>query len=142
MPSHDSESWREVGVHGDEASWPMQLTGIVQGEHCCGWLWIFVSEDCVSVHIDRRQCAVVPYLLFAGRSGDESRPVLVCDRYRAYQNLAREMRYELAPCWAHARRDHPGTEMVRQLHRRNIRSHLRQHRLQTHAEGLQSLSCS
>ena len=92
-------------VHGDETSWRIQLAGIPQGENYRGWLWICVSEDCVSVHIDRHRSAAAASHLFADRSGDEQMPALVCDRYRAYKKLAREMSYELAFCWAHVRRD-------------------------------------
>ena len=92
-------------LHGDETSWPVQLAGIPKGESYRGWLWICVSEDCVSVHIDRHRSAEAAYHLFADRSEDKQRPVLVCDRYSAYKKLARELGYLLAFCWAHQRRD-------------------------------------
>ena len=92
-------------LHGDETSWPVQMAGIAQGENYRAWLWLCVSEDCVSLHIDRHRSAEAAYHLFADRSADEQPPVLICDRYSAYKKLARVMGCLLAFCWAHLRRD-------------------------------------
>ena len=89
----------------------MQQAGVVGGEQYRGWLWVCVNEDTVLVHIDRHRSAAAGELF--GHLGSSDEPVvLVCDRYRAYQKLAKETRllsgglkFQLAYCWSHVRRD-------------------------------------
>ena len=99
---HQSEAWK---VHGDETGWPIQVAGVRDGEHYRGWLWVCVSADSVSMHIDRSRSAAAGMVLFERFGQRDSPPVLVCDRYSAYLKLSKDLGVTLAFCWAHVRRD-------------------------------------
>ncbi len=88
-----------------EIVWLMQLAGIRKGEKYRGWLWVSLSKDVVSVHIDRHRSVAARQHLFRDRSEDEPRPVLVSDRYSAYKKLARELECEQVLCWVHVHRE-------------------------------------
>ena len=99
---HQSEASE---VHGDETSWPIQVAGVRNGEHYRGWLWVCVSADAVSMHINRSRSAAAGMVLFERFGQCDSPPVLVCDRYSAYLKLSKDLGVTLAFCWAHVRRD-------------------------------------
>ena len=89
--------------HADETSWRVQeLRG--EDRSSRAWLWVSVSNDAVSFHIDPSRSAEAAQKLFAEGLLDT---VIVCDRYSAYKRLARlrEGKVTLAFCWSHMRRD-------------------------------------
>ena len=92
-------------VQGDETRW-MIHERTERGDNARCWLWVCVSEDAVRMHIDPARSARAARVLFA-QLGSALPVILVCDRYRAYRKLARELagRFVLATCWSHARRD-------------------------------------
>ena len=69
---HQSEAWK---VHGDETGWPIQVAGVRDGEHYRGWLWVCVSADSVSMHIDRSRSAAAGMVLFERFGQRDSPPV-------------------------------------------------------------------
>ena len=89
--------------HGDETPWRIQSLREM-GRSSRAWLWTSVSEDAVYFHIDPSRSAEVAKTLFGAGVGTV---FLVCDRYAAYQKMAREIdgTVILAWCWAHQRRD-------------------------------------
>ena len=89
--------------HADETSWRVQeLRGEDRSSRV--WLWVSVSNDAVSFHIDPSRSAEAAQKLFGDALLDT---VIVCDRYSAYKRLARlrEGKVTLAFCWSHMRRD-------------------------------------
>ena len=89
--------------HADETSWRIQeLRG--EDRSSRAWLWVSVSNDAVSFHIDPSRSAEAAQKLFGDALLDT---VIVCDRYSAYKRLARlrEGKVTLAFCWSHMRRD-------------------------------------
>ncbi len=92
-------------VHGDETSWRVQARG-EQGHNPRCWLWACLTADAVRFRVDPARSAAAAKVLF-GPLGQSGRAVLVCDRYAAYDKLVRDHagQFELAICWAHARRD-------------------------------------
>ncbi len=92
-------------MHGNETSWRVQARG-KQGHHPRCWLWACMTADAVRFRVDPARSAAAAKVLF-GPLGQSGRAVLVCDRHAAYDKLVREHagQFELAICWAHARRD-------------------------------------
>ena len=89
--------------HADETTWRVQeLRG--EDRSSRAWLWVSVSNDAVSFHIDPSRSAEAAQKLFAESLLDT---VIVCDRYSAYKRLARLRagKVTLAFCWSHMRRD-------------------------------------
>ena len=89
--------------HADETSWRVQeLRG--EDRSSRAWLWVSVSNDAVSFHIDPSRSAEAAQKLFGDALLDT---VIVCDRYSAYKRLARlrEGKVTLAFCWSHMRCD-------------------------------------
>ena len=89
--------------HADETSWRVQeLRG--EDRSSRARLWVSVSNDAVSFHIDPSRSAEAAQKLFGDALLDT---VIVCDRYSAYKRLARlrEGKVTLAFCWSHMRRD-------------------------------------
>ena len=89
--------------HADETTWRVQeLRG--EDRSSRAWLWVSVSNDAVSFHIDPSRSAEAAQKLFGDALLDT---VIVCDRYSAYKRLARlrEGKVTLAFCWSHMRRD-------------------------------------
>ena len=85
----------------DETSWRVQeLRG--EDRSSRAWLWVSVSNDAVSFHIDPSRSAEAAQKLFGDALLDT---VIVCDRYSAYKRLARlrEGKVTLAFCWSHMR---------------------------------------
>ena len=71
--------------HADETSWHVQeLRG--EDRSSRAWLWVSVSNDAVSFHIDPSRSAEAAQKLFGDALLDT---VIVCDRYSAYKRLAR-----------------------------------------------------
>ena len=71
--------------HADETSWRVQeLRG--EDRSSRAWLWVSVSNDAVSFHIDPSRSAEAAQKLFGDALLDT---VIVCDRYSAYKRLAR-----------------------------------------------------
>ena len=84
--------------HADETSWRVQeLRG--EDRSSRAWLWVSVSNDAVSFHIDPSRSAEAAQKLFGDALLDT---VIVCDRYSAYKRLARlrEGKVTLAFCWS------------------------------------------
>lgn len=92
-------------AHGDETSWVVHVRGEA-GENPRCWLWACLTGDAVRFRVAPSRSAAAAAELF-GKLGRSGKVVLVCDRYSAYVKLAREHpeQFELAVCWAHARRD-------------------------------------
>ena len=92
-------------AHGDETSWVVHVRGEAGQNPRC-WLWACLTGDAARFRVDPSRSAAAAAALF-GKLGRSSRVVLVCDRYSAYVKLVREHpeQFELALCWAHARRD-------------------------------------
>ena len=89
--------------HADETSWRVQeLHG--EDRSSRAWLWVSVSNDAVSFHIDPSRSAEAAQKLFGDALLDT---VIVCDRYSAYKRLVRLLGglVILAFCWSHVRRD-------------------------------------
>ena len=95
--------------HADETTWRVQeLRG--EDRSSRAWLWVSVSNDAVSFHIDPSRSAEAAQKLFAESLLDT---VIVCDRYSAYKRLARLRAGQGDPCillvpyacWSHMRRD-------------------------------------
>ena len=67
--------------HADETSWRVQeLRG--EDRSSRAWLWVSVSNDAVSFHIDPSRSAEAAQKLFGDALLDT---VIVCDRYRSYE---------------------------------------------------------
>ena len=92
-------------AHGDETSWVVHVRAEA-GRNARCWLWACLTPDAVRFRVDPSRSAAAAVELF-GKLGRHWVVVLVCDRYAAYIKLARECdgQFELAVCWAHARRD-------------------------------------
>lgn len=92
-------------AHGDETSWVVHVRAEAGQNPRC-WLWVCLTGDAARFRVDPARSAAAAAQLF-GQLGLQSMIVLVCDRYSAYVRLAREhpAQFELALCWAHARRD-------------------------------------
>ena len=89
--------------HADETGWRVQEFRDT-GRSSRAWLWVSVSKDSVYYIIDPSRSAEVARTLFCDTA---CIVFLVCDRYRAYKTLARELagKVILCWCWAHQRRD-------------------------------------
>ena len=69
--------------HADETSWRVQeLRG--EDRSSRAWLWVSVSNDAVSFHIDPSRSAEAAQKLFGDALLDT---VIVCDRYSAYKRF-------------------------------------------------------
>ena len=80
--------------HADETSWRVQeLRG--EDRSSRAWLWVSVSNDAVSFHIDPSRSAEAAQKLFGDALLDT---VIVCDRYSAYKRLARLREGKGDPC--------------------------------------------
>jgi len=88
--------------HSDETSWRVEFFATIKS-NSRGWLWVRHTEDAVLFHIDARRSATAAQVLFEGVDGKRTK--LVCDRYSAYNKLARLESLTLCFCWAHVRRD-------------------------------------
>src|SRR6266446_2544788 len=99
---------RQMGeklFHGDETRW--EVCEEVAGKTGHRWyLWVMQSASVVFYRMAPGRGADVPQAHFAKLHKDRVDVVLVCDRYSAYQCLAKDCdALLLAFCWAHGRRD-------------------------------------
>lgn len=70
------------------------------------WLWVMQSKSVVYYLLVPSRSGDVPIEHFSGLDKHLDQVIVVCDRYKAYQRLARENPVILlAFCWAHVRRD-------------------------------------
>ena len=91
--------------HGDKTRWEVFAALADQVGHRW-YLWVTRSASVVFYRMAPGRGADVPKAHFAKLHKDLVEVVLVCDRYSAYNSLAKE--YDaivLAYCWAHVRRD-------------------------------------
>jgi len=93
----------ETLFHNDETRWEV----FVELENKVGtrwYLWVTRSPSVVYFVLDPSRSAAVPGAHFAGLQ--QTKVIIVCDRYSAYKKLARLCdAILLAFCWAHVRRD-------------------------------------
>jgi transposase len=103
-------------VHADETRWRnwaacYQLEG--QAAKAEQWLWGFFSRRYhVFVIEPSRGAKVVKGTLGQGEQ-QTILPILVCDRYRAYQSAGNTLAY----CWVHVRRDFLGIQIKYPAHK-------------------------
>ena len=103
-------------VHADETRWRnwagrYQLEG--QAAKAEQWLWGFFSARYhVFVIAPSRGAKVVKDTLGQGPQ-QTVLPILVCDRYRAYQSAGNTLAY----CWVHVRRDFLGLQLKYPAHK-------------------------
>jgi transposase len=102
---------RQMGAklfHGDETRW--EVLEEVEGKTGHRWyLWVMQSASVVLSRMAPGRGADVPKAHFAKLHQDLVDVVLVCDRYSAYNCLAKDSdALILAFCWAHVRRDFLG----------------------------------
>ena len=92
-------------LHADETGWRVQPLG-PDGAPPRHWLWVCVTPDAVRFRILQRRNAAAAWELL-GAAAQDGPKVVVCDRYSAYNALARACGgvLQLAFCWAHQRRD-------------------------------------
>ena len=83
---------------GDETRWRVQEQKGSQR----AWLWLAISPDAATFHIDPSRSVEAAMVLFG--SAKEG-TIVVCDRFSTYKALARQCHLILAFCWAHTRRD-------------------------------------
>jgi transposase len=93
----------ERRFHSDESRWEVFVD--CDGKIGHRWqLWVTKSPEVIYYQIAPTRSASVPLAHFSGLKATEA--ILVCDRYRAYEKLARlNAAIILAFCWAHVRRD-------------------------------------
>ena len=91
--------------HSDETGW--KVYEAIEGKvGYRWWLWVMQSESVVYYLLVPSRSGDVPIEHFAGLDKHLDQVIVVCDRYKAYQRLARENPVILlAFCWAHVRRD-------------------------------------
>ncbi len=70
------------------------------------WLWVTQSRSVVYYTLAPSRSGSIPIEYFSGLDKHLDRVIVVCDRYKGYIRLAREVPIiVLAFCWAHVRRD-------------------------------------
>jgi len=91
--------------HSDETGW--KVYEAIEGKvGYRWWLWVMQSQSVVYYLLMPSRSGDVPIEHFAGLDKHLDQVIVVCDRYKAYQRLARENPVILlAFCWAHVRRD-------------------------------------
>ena len=88
--------------HADETGWKVFET--IEGKANNRWfLWVFRSSSAAVFILDPSRSARVVKEFF----GNNSRGIISCDRYRAYFCFVSktQLRFLIAYCWAHVRRD-------------------------------------
>ena len=95
----------EALFHSDETGW--KVYEVLEGKvGYRWWLWVMQSNSVVYYLLVPSRSGDVPIEHFAGLDKHLDQVIVVCDRYKAYQRLARENPVILlAFCWAHVRRD-------------------------------------
>ena len=70
------------------------------------WLWVTQSRSVVHYILAPSRSGDIPIEYFSGLDKHLEQVIVVCDRYKGYIRLAREIpQIILAFCWAHVRRD-------------------------------------
>lgn len=91
--------------HNDETGWKVfeSIEGKVGYRW---WLWVTQSRSVVYYTLAPSRSGDIPIKYFSGLDKHLDQVIVVCDRYKGYLRLAREIpRIILAFCWAHVRRD-------------------------------------
>ena len=101
---HERQMSEKV-FHCDETHWNVFEGRTGRSGHRW-YLWVTRSPSVVFYQAAPSRGAAVPKAHFRDLRRDLAEVVIVCDRYRAYQSLAKDHRQlVLAYCWAHMRRD-------------------------------------
>ena len=91
--------------HNDETGWKVfeSIEGKVGYRW---WLWVTQSRSVVYYNLVPSRSGDIPIEYFSGLNKHLEQVIMVCDRYKGYIRLAREIpKIILAFCWAHVRRD-------------------------------------
>lgn len=68
----------------------------IEGRKTNRWyLWVYRSASVIYFDLEPSRAATVPQAHFQGLSDG----IVICDRYRAYQTMARRLGLLLAYCW-------------------------------------------
>jgi len=91
--------------HNDETGWKVFET--IEGKTGYRWwLWVTQSRSVVHYILAPSRSGDIPIEYFSGLDKHLEQVIVVCDRYKGYIRLAREIpQIILAFCWAHVRRD-------------------------------------
>jgi len=91
--------------HNDETGWKVFET--IEGKTGYRWwLWVTQSRSVVYYKMAPSRSGDIPIEYFSGLDKHLEQVIVVCDRYKGYIRLAREIpQIILAFCWAHVRRD-------------------------------------
>ena len=91
--------------HNDETGW--KVFEIIEGKTGYRWwLWVTQSRSVVYYILAPSRSGDIPIKYFSGLDKHLEQVIVVCDRYKGYIRLAREIpQIILAFCWAHVRRD-------------------------------------
>ena len=106
QPIYDAlynQQMTEDRFHNDESGWKVfeSVDGKVGNRW---WLWVSRSASVIFFQIAPGRGADVPVDHF--KNNQHQKIIVVCDRYRAYKSLVRQLPFIiLAFCWAHVRRD-------------------------------------
>jgi len=91
--------------HNDETGW--KVFEAIEGKvGYRWWLWVTQSRSVVYYILAPSRSGDIPIEYFSGLDKHLDQVIVVCDRYKGYIRLAREIpSILLAFCWAHVRRD-------------------------------------
>lgn len=91
--------------HNDETGW--KVFEAIEGKvGYRWWLWVTQSRSVVYYTLAPSRSGDIPIEYFSGLDNPLEQVIVVCDRYKGYIRLAREIPLVLlAFCWAHVRRD-------------------------------------
>ena len=91
--------------HNDETGW--KVFEAIEGKvGYRWWLWVTQSQSVVYYTLAPSRSGDIPIDYFSGLDKHLEQVIVVCDRYKGYIRLAREIPVILlAFCWAHVRRD-------------------------------------
>lgn len=91
--------------HTDETGW--KVFEILEGKiGYRWWLWVTQSRSVVYYQLAPSRSGDIPIAYFSDLDKHLETVIVVCDRYKGYIRLAREIPHIiLAFCWAHVRRD-------------------------------------
>lgn len=91
--------------HNDETGW--KVFEAIEGKvGYRWWLWVTQSRSVVYYTLAPSRSGDIPIEYFSGLDKHLEQVIVVCDRYKGYIRLAREIpSIILAFCWAHVRRD-------------------------------------
>ena len=100
---HASHTTEDL-FHNDETGW--KVFEIIEGKTGYRWwLWVTQSRSVVYYILAPSRSGDIPIKYFSGLDKHLEQVIVVCDRYKGYIRLAREIpQIILAFCWAHVRR--------------------------------------